>query len=206
LAADRLLKRYSRGAEYVNSIEVLASVGIPVEVGDVVVFDFQTLQMTDTTSGTRGGSLRLMEVRNKIQDNKTGRVTLNLVDTSFGVSDRYGRISPASYIRAGATTTVLDLDPSFRANVTEGSKWAPYVGAPIVVRSLDYLTTSTSTIDSVVNNTITLSTPLSFAPSAGMLMELDTYDNQTEKVKLLFAFLSDDDNNFSDGEPPYLQL
>jgi hypothetical protein len=205
-AADRLLRRYSRGAEYIKGIEVHGSVGIPLEIGDIVTFDFQSLQVTDTTQGTRGGKLRLMEIQNKVQDNKTGKVTIDLVNTSFGVDDRYGLISPASYIKSGQSNLSFILEQSYQTAFAEGNKWTDFIGAAVIVRSVDYSTSSTSVISTVTGDTITLETALSFTPSAGMIMEMDIYDNQPQKVKLYFGFMSDGTNDFSDGEPPYVQL
>jgi hypothetical protein len=205
-AADRLLRRYSRGAEYIKGIELHGSVGIPIEIGDIVTFDFQSLQVTDTTQGTRGGKLRLMEVQNKVQDNKTGKVTIDLVNTSFGVDDRYGLISPSSYVKSATSNLNLVLEKSFRMAIDEGEKWEEFVGAAVVVRSVNFATFSTSFISTVIGNAITLTTPLSFTPTAGMIMEMDVYTNQPDKVKLFFAFQTDGTNNFADGKPPYVQL
>ena len=205
-AADRLLKRYAFGAEYIKGVEVHGSIGIPLEIGDVVLFDFQTLKITDTTLGTRGGNIRLMEIQNKVQDNKTGVVTVDLVDTSFGVTDRYGLISPSSYVKSATSNLNLVLEKSFRMAIDEGEKWEEFVGAAVVVRSVNFATFSTSFISTVIGNTITLTTPLSFTPTAGMIMEMDVYTNQPDKVKLFFAFQTDGTNNFADGKPPYVQL
>jgi hypothetical protein len=205
-AADRLLKRYAFGAEYIKGIQVHGSIGIPIEIGDIVLFDYESLKVTDTTQGTRGGKVKLMEVQNKIQDNRTGIVTLDLVNTSFGVEDRYGLISPCSKIKSAVSASQFVIEQSFRMAIPEGQKWEEFVGAAVVVRSVNYSTSSTSFIGSVVGDTITLTAPLSFTPTAGMLMELDIYDNQPTKVKLYFGFMSDGDNDFADGEPPYVQL
>lgn len=206
LAADRLLTRYGRGAEHIRGVEVQGRDGFEMEIGDVHLIDFESLKLTDTTQGRRGGKLRLMEVQNKIFDSVTGKVSIDLVNTSFNVDDRFGLISPASFIKSVISNQKFIIEKSFRKLIPEGQKWQDLVTAAIIVRNTDWTTVYQGVIASVSGDTITLEAPLSGTPTPGMLMMLDEYNNQPDLIKLQFAFITDADNDFADGGAPYLIL
>ncbi len=139
-AADRLLRRYSKGAEFIKGVSILFSVGYQLEIGDVVAVDYADLQLVDFSTGTRSGSLKLMEVLNKTIDNKTGDVTVDLVNTVFGVSDRFGLISPSTELLSGSTTTKLVMKKSWstKAFQLESSKWDGYEGQKVIVHDPEW--------------------------------------------------------------------
>jgi hypothetical protein len=65
--ANRLLKRYARGAEYINGVKLLYGYGFAMEIGDIVAVDYRSLKLSDFKTGTREGEVRLMEVLNRTQ-------------------------------------------------------------------------------------------------------------------------------------------
>ena len=207
-AASRRLKRYSKGAEFIGGVDVLYGTGFTLEISDIVLVDRGSLKITDTSTGNRSGDLVFMEISNKTLDNKGGKVTLDLLATSIAVGERYGLISPASYIKSAASASILTVEKSFFTNlVNEGRKWSDLIGASIKVRSEDYTTVSTTSIITAVSgDQITLSIPLNFVPTAGQIMELSDYDDQPDLIKSLYAFYSDGTNDFVDGEQPYVFL
>jgi len=134
-SADRLLRRYQRGAEFIKNIKLNFKSGYKLEIGDIVSVDFKSLQLTDFNKGSRDGDVKLMEVLNRIIDNKTGEVIIDVVNTTFGVGDRFGLISPSSLSGIGSTTSKIILQKSFttREVLPESLKWNGYIGQKILI-------------------------------------------------------------------------
>ena len=209
-AADRLLDRYKFGAESF-SIDVFFRDGFKTEVGDIVIVDFDGLNVTNTADGTRVKPNRFFEVINKTLNIKDGATTLNLVDTAFDGSQRFGLISRASKIKSASSATVFQVKKSFSSQfATEGDKFAEFIGSGIKVRSEDGVARfdDTRKIKSVDGDQITLDGALSFTPLADDIVEFSQYDNQVDDVgdtvHLLYAFMSD--TPFSDGTDQYVML
>ena len=89
--------------------------------------------------------------------------------------------------------------------INEFKKWDNLGNAAVIIRTTDYVTFDTSVIANFNGNTVTLESPLSFVPSAGMVLELDIYDNQPDEVKLLYTFMNDGPT-FDDDGPLYLMF
>lgn len=206
-ASSRLLDRYKRGAEFIENIDVFFSDAVTMEPGDIIIFDPEGLQITNTIDGTRSKEAKFWEIQNKTLD-LSGRASLNIVDTSFDGAQRYALFSPASYIVSGTTTSII-IKASFSApyGANEWRKWKDYVGAQVQIRNATFTDVGVSTIVGISNNTISLSPALSFTPGADYIMEFAPYDQQTsERVKLLFTHNSDGENPFADGGDPYRYL
>lgn len=205
-SADRILNRYKFAAEYLEDVKVLFSVGFAIEPGDIVYFDGTELNISDITKGSRGMDPRLFEVQNKKMNIKNGDISLSLIDTNLSSGNRYGLISPASYISSGASATEFTIQSSFSSvfGVNEFKKWQRWIGAGITVRSADFSTFANSVIVSVsATNVIEVFPALSFTPSAGQLMELSHYNNQPDSIKAFYAFMRD--TAFDDGGEQYKQ-
>lgn len=207
-ASNRRINRYKFGAEYFMGIEVFYGDGFRIEPGDVVLFDPTNLKITNTQDGTRDKGPKLFEVVNRSIDIKTGKVTLDIVDTQYDGSERYGLISPASRIKVGASQTQFTIESSFSSKYgqNEYKKWVDHVGTTVRVRNSDFSQNATATLTSASSNVITVSPALGFVPASGMIMEFGHYDDQTDKVKLVYTFMSDGSNDFADGQPPYVMV
>jgi hypothetical protein len=190
--ANRLLRRYQYGAEYIKGIKVLYGVGYQIEIGDAIAVDFANLQLTDTKTGTREGALRLMEVLNKSLDTKTGEILIDLVDTAFGVDDRIGLISPSSLTDVGSTTTKLILQKSFSTQSfdRESSKWTNggYVGQTVRVRTHDFTSSYETILRGFDNNTPQgmLVDTLPVSPGANWVIENPRYPDSA--LQSVFAY------------------
>lgn len=205
-SSQRFLLRYKRGAEYFEGVRVLFKIGCRIEPGDIVSVDFTGLQVSNTAEGNRNKKTRLYEVVNKSLNLVTGDVSLDLTDTNFDGTDRFGLFSPSSYIKGGLSTTQFVIEESFSGpyGVDEWRKWNDIVGCAVKVRNAAYTLQSDSFITSASSNTITVSPALSFTPTAGMIIELAHYELQTDRVKTIYTFMTDDDNQFpSDNGDPY---
>lgn len=204
-ASTRRLNKYKFGAEFIENVKVNFKTGMLMDIGDIVLVDLGSLKISDVKSGgTRSGGSRLFQIDNKTLDIK-GEVILKLVDTNFSQESRFAVIAPSSLVKSGISQTSYLIKQSFSGKFgqNEFKKWENLLGASIRVHNNDYSVSGTGVLDAVVGNQITLDTALGFVPTEDMVMDLDEYDNQPEKIKQLFAFLSDDDNDFADGGIPY---
>ena len=206
-ATSRRLNKYKFGAERINGIDLNLKDGFSIEIGDAVIVDIASLQITDTKTGTRAGKERMFDVVNKKINTKTGIVTIDVSDTAVDTTLRFGLITPSSFISTGISTTQFIIKPSFntdRFGLDEFKKWNKLEGVSVIVRSQDYSVSDTSTISSISGNTFTLSSALSFVPQTDYVVELDQYDNQNDRAKLLYGFMSD--AVFADGGNQYVML
>lgn len=197
--ANRLLQRYQFGAEYINGIEMIFGEGLPLEIGDVVLVDYASLKLTDTISGNRSGGTKFMEVLNANKNFRTGKVQIDLVNTSFASGDRYASISPSSLIGPSATNIRLPLKRSFGTGQfeNEASKWEDYVGQKILVHAPDFSYEHETTIVAFSTSPMALlcDPALPIIPAENDIIDLVNYPTSTDAtenqtVKLLHAYLS----------------
>ena len=208
-ASEKRLNRYAFAAEYINGIKLLFGVGFSIEVGDIVILDSTDLNIINISNGSRDKPPGLFEVVNKTLNYKTGEVTVDLVDTKFDGSARYGLIGPASIIKSGISQTQFIIEPSFssRFGSAEYQKWQRYEDVAIKVRSPDGTTRNASTIITQANsNTIKVRDALGFIPLSGDILELAQYDfvDTTVQIKLIYSHMRD--STFADGEPQFVML
>ena len=190
-AANRLLQRYALGAEFIKGVKVKFGTGFKVEIGDIIAVDYGALQLTDSNTGTRSGEIKLMEVQNKIIDNKTGEISVDVVNTIFGIGDRFGLISPASQVDVGSTTTKIKLKKSWstKSFQKESNKWRIYIGQKVLVHSLDWTITGETNIvgfDDGSPQGMIVSPPLSFSPLENYIIQAPNFPNSTDQRELAF--------------------
>jgi len=205
-ATTRRLRKYKFGAEFIENVKVHFRTGFKIEVGDIVLVDLASLQISDIKEGgVRDGEPRLFQVDNKVIDFKTGVVSFKLTDTNFDKDARFGTISPSSLVRSATSATSIVIKESFSSvfGQNEFKKWEDLVGANIRIHNSTYSIDGNATLDQITGNTLTLGAGLGFTPAADQILELGLYDNQPENVKLIYAFWSDGTNNFADAGIPY---
>jgi len=206
--SNRRLERYRRGSEFIKGVKLTLRDGMRLEPGDVIVFDPTGLSVANTIDGNRARPVQLWEIINR-EFNLKGEVTVDIVQTNYDSTSRYGQISPASKLASG-TTTQLIIKQSYQSRLggSEFRKWTNHVGAQIRVRNAAFTISGLSTITAINANVISLGVALGFTPLVDYIMEFAEYDNQTnvesEKVKLVYGFATDGTNNFGDGGTPYL--
>jgi hypothetical protein len=201
-STNRRLNRYKFGAEFFENIEVFFKTGFNVEPGDLVVFDFTNLRVSNTAAGDREKPAKFYEVINKSIDLKTGAINLSLVDTNYDASERYGLLSPSSRLGTGSDETTLVITPSYEEyfDDDEWRKWEDFEGLPIRVHSEDYSFDEVVTFLRVnpANKRQLLidpSTPLSLPPPADYVVDIPDYSSSTDPnedrlYKLLHAHFS----------------
>jgi hypothetical protein len=194
----RLLDRYQFASTYFEDVEVNYKTGYTIEVGDIIPFGGEELQITNLQTGDRGSELQFYEVINKSLNVKNGRIKLSLVSTSFDVGARYAVISLASNIGSGSTATRIRIELTNDTDewARESDKWLQYIGQTVTVRSEDYSFDQEAIlagVDSSDKNFLLLETPLSSAPLAGYIIEPSYYQDSdkelNDKFKLEFAHL-----------------
>jgi len=197
-SANRLLTRYQFGAEYISGVRMVFGDGFPLEIGDIVLVDYGSLKLTDTSTGDRAGGRKFMEVLNKSMNIRTGEVVIDLVNTSFQEGDRFATISPSSKVAVGATSSRLPLKRSFASGQfqIEARKWLEYIGEEVLVYNPNWTYSESTKIQSVsVDPMVILVSPaLSFVPSENDIVALVSYptdgDPKTNEVmKLIHAYL-----------------
>jgi hypothetical protein len=208
-AANRKLTRYAFAAEMIEAVEVKYGDGFNSEVGDIVLFNGDGLNVADTKTTSRNFAPRLMEITNKSIDIKTGQVILSLTDTNFSTNARYGLISPSSRVQSGASTTVFTIEPDglySQFGVDEFRKWNRYASPKVIVRNpASSIISPVVEIVSYSGNTITVSASLGFTPSAGYIMELSKYNDVTTQMREIYIAMRDTDP-FDDGKHLYNML
>jgi hypothetical protein len=205
--STRRLNRYKFAAEFLEGVQVSYGIGFNVEIGDILVLDGTNLSISDSSKGSRGLDPRLFEVINKTVDIKSGQITLNMVDTSFEVTNRYGLVAPSSLIKAGLSTTqfVIEDDGYFSYFSQESDKWSRFEQPWVKIRNSDFSVVEESFILNVSGSTITLGQALSFTPTNDYTMELSSYNTATEQTKIMFVFMQDN-ATFADGKAQYLMI
>ncbi len=177
-SSSRILNRYKFAAEQFERLRVFFKDGFNVEVGDVHIIDPTDLHVSNTKDGTRVKPAKFFEIVNKKLNLKTGEIDLTLVDTNFEADERYGLVSPSSFLTTGSTTTQLVVTESFGAS-NESEKWEDYVGLPIRVHSEDYSFDEETTLQSIDANVFTVSPALSVSPPAGYVIDIPQYPTTT---------------------------
>jgi len=174
----RLLEKYKFAAEAIT-LSCFYSVGFNIDVGDVVYFGDEDLNLPDSVTGSRGFAPRLCEVIDKRMNIITGTVDLTIIDTSYLSSGRYGIFSPASILGSGSTTSSLILTDSFgtAAPDIEKNKWQDYIGQRILIHNDTFSTTYTSRIlgFNPSNDYEMLIDPIASAPPAGYTVDIEFY-------------------------------
>lgn len=198
----RTFERYGRAAETIQ-VKTTWGIGALLEAGDVVLVDDQgALLFPDLATGQRGIPLQLWEVLEKSLDLKTGQATVTLINgTGAEVLDRFGTIAPSSLIESGISTSEFRLErDSFGALYPdrEYKKWENYIGLKVTIFDELFAQEEETTLvsfDAVDQFRVNVAPPLSFTPSAGMIMRLADYSPSPDKndqgiAKLAHAYLA----------------
>lgn len=206
----RLLNRFQGAAEVFENLRVNLKTGARINVGDITVFDPTNLNIPNYETFKRDRTPFLVEVIAKRTDIKTGSIILNVLNTNFSINSRYGLISPTSKITKVIGTRKYLVDhwidnqfSSFGAN--EGLKYAPYIDASLEIYNFnDESIAFESRLVRVSENIIELEDDAPFTVNSNdYYVRLGNYNNQTDRVKLVYTFISDDDNDFADGGKAY---
>jgi hypothetical protein len=188
--SERVLDRYRFAAEKIEGVKVLLGTGFNIDVSDTVIFGSPALQITDVNRGDRSFAPRVMEVVNKTFDVK-GRITIDLLDTSFSTNGRYGIVGPSSYTSSYADG-LLVLKRSFTSIAGEQNKWVDYVGENIQIRDTDFNFVSIVRLIGVSSgnpNALVISAP-DITVNADYIVELAPYDSAGSISKAVHPYFT----------------
>lgn len=196
--ANRMLGRYKFAAEYFEKVKVFYKKGYNIEPGDIVVLDGEDLQISNTYEGDRNRPKRLVEVINKKFDLK-GDIEVDLVDTNYDLSERYGLISPSTTAVSGTTTYAI-IEDSYNALYpgNEKKKWVEYIGLPIIVHDENYTYEYETVLigfDPSNRYKMLFDPPLPSPIVAGDIIDIARYPdstdkNENDKYKAIHAYQS----------------
>jgi len=194
--ADKLLDRYSLGAEFIAGVKVQYSVGIYIDIGDVIVFDGSQLFMSEFKDSQRLYKPKLMEVVNKSINFVTGECTLDLLNTAYSLNGRFGIISLSANIE---NVFINSVQISSIDSVSSISSWTKYIGEKVIIYSKNndfgaFGDCIEVTIQSVVGDIITfVENPIdvswSLLNSYDLVLSISNYSSVTEDTKSEFVFL-----------------
>ena len=131
-----------------------------------------------------------MEVVNKTFDT-SGKVTIDLLDTSFSSLGRVGVVSPSSYVSSYASNLLI-LKKSFTTVSGEQAKWSDYIGEFLNIHNEDYSVQITVTLVAVSPgnpNAIVISNPAT-PILEDYLVDIANYDVADGKTKAIHCFLT----------------
>lgn len=178
----RFLERYKYSAEYLQ-ITTNYKTGMPLDIGDTVILQGDSLKIVDTKNPGEEFQDRVMEIQDKSLNIKTGQVSLTLVDTTYSAQQRYGVISPGTILNSGNSTTVLRLNKSY-ASLTfddEREKWLNYVNRRVTVRNDDFTYDHTTYIRGITKDLRMTVDALPSAPQSGYYLEIPHYDQDAKE-------------------------
>lgn len=188
----RILDRYRLAATSLT-VTPLYGVALNMEVGDSVVFNGEGLQIFDSLTGNSDSFLRVMEIVNKSLDVTSGKITLKLLDTNYGVNDRYTVVSPSSPVALGSTTERIKIKKgTYTPELdSEFEKWSTFTGASIKIHSSDFTYNEDTILRGVdpADNNFLLVDALSIAPSEDSVVCLSDYDLTRDGEKLLYPYI-----------------
>jgi len=167
------------------------------KAGDKI--QFTHAKVKNFATGAIGIVKQFVEIISPKFDFQRG-ITTYEINNSPSLSDMWAFISPSSLIDSGVfSQTVFDIEAGegARAEWTAGqfiTLWLIEGGSGPI---------STAEILSVSTDTITLVGPgFSITPTTAHRIRYADFDSVTENQKI-FAFVSDGNNDFPDGTPPY---
>lgn len=194
--ADKLLDRYSLGAEFIAGVKVQYSVGIYIDIGDVVVFDGSELFMSEFKDSQRVYKPKLMEVVNKSINFVTGECTLDLLNTAYSLNGRFGIISLSANIE---NIFINSVQISSIDSVSSISSWTKYIGEKVIIYSKNndfgaFGDCIEVTVQSVVGDIITfVENPIdvnwALLNSYDLVLSISNYSSVSEDTKNEFVFL-----------------
>jgi hypothetical protein len=205
---NRLLQRYSGAAESIQGAQVHFRDAVQVVPGDVIVFDPEGLNLIDNESQSRKKPPLLMEVVNRTIDIKNGSASFELVASGFNIDARFGLVSPSSKIVnvTGPKTFVITfIYVASPYGPSEFRKWNRLINPAVRIRRPDFSQVFNTVLVSANSNTVEIRDVPPFSLQPNDIMEFSDYSfvDTKQQQKLIYAFATDDENDFPDGGKYY---
>jgi hypothetical protein len=174
----------------------------------VIVFDPEGLNLIDNESQSRKKPPLLMEVVNRTIDIKNGSASFELVASGFNIDARFGLVSPSSKIVnvTGPKTFVITfIYVASPYGPSEFRKWNRLINPAVRIRRPDFSQVFNTVLVSANSNTVEIRDVPPFSLQPNDIMEFSDYSfvDTKQQQKLIYAFATDDENDFPDGGKYY---
>lgn len=190
--AQRLLDKYSGGPQFIDNIRLLYKDGYQIEIGDIVVFGSENLQLPN--NGKDYFEPTLMEVNNKKLNIEKGIVEISLINSGYNVNGRFPVVSPASYIESASGNSVIVKDSqALPITKIETDKWQEFIGRKVKIRDINFTKEQILTIASIGEsnqNEIKFLESISISVNEDDLVELPDYDDAQAYHKASYGYLN----------------
>lgn len=190
--AQRLIDKYQFAPQYITGLQVDFRVGYTLEVGDSVIFGGENVTIPDLESGLDYFPETLMQVENKSINISNATVTLDLINSAFGLQSRFGVISPSSYINSSGGSFLI-LKRSFATTdlQVETLKWNEFIGRKVRIRDVGFTKEQILTIKEIgedVENKLIFEEPISIVVNEDDILDLPDYDDAEDYHKKSYVF------------------
>lgn len=190
--AQRLLDKYSNGPQFIDNIRLLYKDGYQIEIGDIVVFGSENLQLPN--NGKDYFEPTLMEVNNKKLNIEKGVVEISLINSGYNVNGRFPVVSPASYIEsASGNSVIVKNSQALPVTKLETDKWQEFIGRKVKIRDINFTKEQILTIFSIGDtnqNEIVFEETLTISVNEDDLIELPDYDDAQAYHKASYGYLN----------------
>lgn len=196
--AQRLIDKYQYAPQYITGLQIDFRVGFSLEIGDSVIFGGEGMQLPDTETGATHFPETLMQIANKSIDTKKAVVTVDLINSAFGLNARFGVISPSSYIESSDVNSIV-MKRSFTTTAlqVETRKWEEFIGRKVRIRDVNFTKEQILTIDSIgldVENKLIFEEDLSIVINEDDLIDLPDYEDSESYHKTSYVFVNPEVN------------
>lgn len=193
--AQRLIDKYQFAPQYIEGVQVKFKDAYTLEVGDSVIFGAgNNLQVPDTETGSLNFPETLMQVSNIKLDVKKAIVTLDLINSAFGLNGRFGVISPSSYIQSDGSDFVV-LKRSFTTTdlQVETRKWEEFVGRKVRIRDVGFTKEQILTVKEIaedLENKLVFEENITISVDEDDILDLPDYEEAEEYHKKSYVFMN----------------
>jgi hypothetical protein len=191
--AQRLLDKYSNGPQYIDNIRVLYKDGYQIEIGDIIVFGSDNLQLPNGDSDVFLPTL--MEVTDKKLSIQSGRVEISVINSGYGINGRFPVVSASSFIESQNDTKkiILKTSQSTTAVQLETDRWQEFIGRKVKIRDVNFTKEQVLTIDNLGEgnqNAIKFIEDITISINNGDVIELPDYDDAESYHKASYGYLN----------------
>jgi hypothetical protein len=190
--AQRLIDKYRYSPQHIKGLQIDFRVGYTLEVGDSVIFGGSNVTIPNTELGLNYFPETLMQIENKSIDISKSTVTIDLINSAFGLEARFGVISPSSFIESSGPDYLI-LKRSFATTnlQLETLKWEEFVGRKVRIRDEVYTKEQILTIKEIgedVENKVVFEETISIVVNPDDILDLPSYDESEDYHKTSYVY------------------
>jgi hypothetical protein len=196
--AERLLDKYRFAPQFIEGVQLLYKDAYTLEIGDVIVFGGNGTLLPNTETGEQVFNETLMEVINKKTDIKSGKVTIDLINSAFEINGRFIVFSPASNIisQSSPNSIIIERSFSYDDSKDEFEKWLEFKNKPVRIRNEDFSQSEILTISQFnINNQneIVFSSPITITLGANFILDCPDYNEASNYQRISYGSMNPQD-------------